>query len=133
MRTEVAAVRPEEALGAARKAAAARRADGAYADDPALQPAALDAAISPTGVTPELLREWAVIAVEPGALYSSRRLGAPVTLLKRLLVRLLGQYLAQLEARQTRFNVALLARIEGFEARLGQLGARLEQLERDRA
>ena len=126
-------MRPEEALGAARNAAAARRAGGAYADDPALRPATVDEAISPVGVTPELLREWALIAVEPGALYSTRRLGAPVTLLKHGLVRLLGQYLAQLEARQTRFNVALLARIEGIDARVGQLGARLEQLERDRS
>ncbi len=66
-------------------------------------------------MTSELLREWAVIDVDPGALYSTRRLGAPVTALKRVLVRLLRQYLAELEARQTRFNLALVERLERLE------------------
>ena len=105
---------PEEASEAARRAAAERAAD--YAGDPALAPG-LDGAVGTDEVTPELLREWAVIEVDSSVLYSTRRLGGPTTLFKRLLLRLLRQYTAQLEARQTRFNLALLARLEELEDR----------------
>jgi hypothetical protein len=114
-------VRPDEAADAARRIAADRRAD--YAGDPALA-GDLDEAIAPEGVTPDLLREWAVIEVEPSAIYSTRRVGAPVTLLKRMLMRLMRQYTAQLEARQTRFNVALLGRLEELEGRIEALESR---------
>jgi hypothetical protein len=112
---------PDDAIDAARRAAAERR--DTYAADAALA-GDLDAAIGPEGVTPELLREWAMIEVEPSAIYSTRRLGAPVTLLKRVLMRLLRQYTAQLEARQTRFNVALLGRLEELEGRIEALERR---------
>jgi hypothetical protein len=36
-----------------------------------------------------------------------------------VLVRLLRQYLVELEARQTRFNIALLERLEALEDRVG--------------
>ena len=114
-------MKPEEAAAAARRSADERRA--AYADDPALA-GDVDAAIAPEGVTPDLLREWAMIEVEPDAIYSTRRIGAPVTLLKRLLLRLMRQYTAQLEARQTRFNVALLGRLEELEGRIEELESR---------
>lgn len=74
--------------------------------------------MEPGEVTPELLREWAMIDVAPQSLYSTRRLGAPVTAAKRLLARLLRQYTVAVEARQSRFNVTLLARVEALERRL---------------
>ena len=114
-------MKPEDAAKAARQRAGERTAT--YAGDPALA-GDLDAAIAPDGATPELLREWAVIEVEPSAFYSTRRLGAPVTLLKRLLMRLMRQYTAQVEARQTRFNVALLGRLEELEGRIEALEPR---------
>jgi hypothetical protein len=53
--------------------------------------------------------------------YSTRPAGAPITFFKRLLVRLLRQYLVELESRQTRFNIALLARLGALEERVGRL------------
>jgi hypothetical protein len=103
--------RPEDALERARAAAAERRAD--YEADPAAGPTALPGA-SET-VSDEQLREWAVIEIDPGELYSTRRLGAPITFLKRALLRLLRQYTLDLEARQTRFNLAVLARLRELE------------------
>jgi hypothetical protein len=113
--------RPEEALGRAREAVERKRAEGAYppeasavGEPPAERPA------------PERVREWALIEVDPSTLYSTRRLGAPITLLKRGLLRLLRQYTTELEARQTRFNLAVLGRLRELEERM-------EQLERDRS
>jgi hypothetical protein len=68
----------------------------------------------------ELLHEWAVISVDPELVYSSRRLGAPLTFMKRGLLRLLRQYTAELEAQQTRFNLALLGRLRELERRRGE-------------
>jgi hypothetical protein len=107
--------RPEEALERARTAASEKRAGGALEGEPALQPTAFDRDIGAAAVTSDALREWAVIDVDPGRVYSTRRLGAPVTLAKRLLLRLLRQYLAELEARQTRFNLAVVRRLEELE------------------
>ncbi|MFL5894695.1 MAG: hypothetical protein ACJ76Z_06225 [Thermoleophilaceae bacterium] len=63
------------------------------------------------------LREWAIIEVDAELVYSTRRGGAPVTWLKRLLLRLLRQYTVELEAQQTRFNVAVVAYLESLEKR----------------
>ena len=104
-------MKPEEALDRARERA------GDYEGDPALRAEGLDQVVEPGAVSPALLREWAIIDIDPGSVYSTRRLGAPITLLKRGLLRLLRQYTAELEARQTRFNVALLARLEELERR----------------
>lgn len=68
----------------------------------------------------ELLQEWALISVDPQLVYSSRRLGAPVTLVKRAILRLMRQYTAELEAQQTRFNLALLGRLRELERRRGE-------------
>lgn len=57
-----------------------------------------------------------MIEVDPREVYSTRRLGAPITLFKRVLLRLLRQYTMELEARQTRFNLALLARLRELES-----------------
>ena len=43
--------------------------------------------------------------------------GAPITFFKRILARLLRQYFMELEARQTRFNIALLERLDALEER----------------
>ena len=93
-------MRPEDALPEAR-----RRAEAAGRSEP-MGPA--------PGGTPTLaeLREWAVIAVDPERIYSTRRGGAPITFLKRMLLRLLRQYTAELEAQQTRFNAAVVAYLE---------------------
>ena len=109
-------MRPEEAIEHARAEAQRKRATGAYREDSAAVSEVEQAIAGP--VTRERLREWAIIDVDTSALRSTRRAGAPVTLTKRLLVRLLRQYTNELEAQQTRFNVAVLARVEELEARI---------------
>lgn len=107
---------PDDAIEAARHAAAARRAEGGYAGVGGDGP--LDRSILDGEPTRELLSEWAVIEIDPDDfVYSTRPAGAPITAVKRLLVRLLRQYLVELEARQTRFNIAVLARLDALEER----------------
>jgi hypothetical protein len=108
---------PEEALERARAAAERKRAEGVY---PAPREEALDFARPDR----ELLAEWAVLQGDPQAVYSTRRLGGPITAVKRLLLRALRQYLLDLEARQTRFNVALLDRLDELERRVDELERR---------
>lgn len=108
--------RPDEALDAARRAVSARRAEGGYAGVDAR--GELDSSILDGEPGRELLAEWAVIEIDPDDfVYSTRAAGAPITLVKRLLVRLLRQYFIELEARQTRFNIAVLARLDALEER----------------
>jgi hypothetical protein len=106
-------VKPEEAPRHARAEAERLRQAGVYAqDEPAVG--------SWQGEGPDLakLREWAIIEVDSEALvYSTRRGGAPITWFKRMLLRLLRQYTTELEAEQTRFNVAVVAYLESLEAR----------------
>jgi len=110
-------VKPEEALRAARDAAARRRAGGDYADEPpALQVTTAD------GLSLERLLEWATIEPDPALVYSTRRFGAPITLVKRGLVRALRQHLVQIVGQQSRFNVQLVAHVS-------QLAERVERLE----
>ena len=110
---------PGEALEAARRAAATRRAVGGYAG--VGRGGGLDASILDGEPSRELLSEWAVIEIDPDDfVYSTRPAGAPITAVKRLLVRLLRQYLLELEARQTRFNIAVLARLDALEERAGR-------------
>jgi hypothetical protein len=103
---------PEEALSAARQRA---RATGPASDSTG----------PPVPETPhESLRRlaaWAIIEPDETEVYSTRRLGAPVTLLKRLLVRLLRQYLDQVTAQQSRFNAHLLAHLIALEERVARL------------
>jgi hypothetical protein len=106
---------PDEPLERARRAAA----EQGYEERVGPEARALDDAVQP--LTPELLRELAVIEVEPSVLFSTRRFGGPVTLVKRLLLRLMRQYTVELEARQTRFNVAVLARLRELEERIDAL------------
>ena len=108
---------PEDALVKAQQAAAEKRARGGYAD-PGEGADALDATIVAARAPAELLGEWAVIEIEPELLYSTRRAGAPITALKRLLLRLMRQHLVELEARQTRFNLGVLAAFQELEKRV---------------
>jgi hypothetical protein len=109
---------PEEAVDRARRGATEARAAGRY---PQAGPGPLDETL-PTDV-PDVatIAEWATIEVRPDVLYSTRRLGGAVTMLKRLLIRALRQYEVELEARQSRFNVALLARVREVEERVERL------------
>lgn len=106
---------PEEAIERARERAAQRQEEAGLVTE---EPAGLEASITAERPSLELLSEWSVIEVDSSDIYTSRRGGAPVTALKRLLLRLLGQYHGQLEARQTRFNIALLSRFRDLEERV---------------
>jgi hypothetical protein len=106
--------RPEDALEEARRRVAERRAAGGY---PAEESAAGPAPEAGERPTIEQLREWALIEVDPDLVYSTRTGGAPITGAKKLLLRLLRQYTTELEAQQTRFNVAVLSYLEALEER----------------
>ncbi|MDX6696642.1 MAG: hypothetical protein QOE65_39 [Solirubrobacteraceae bacterium] len=71
------------------------------------------------------LHEWAVIDVEPDAVRSTRRGGAPVTRFKRFLARMLGQYHNEQNAQIGRFNVHLLGYVAQLEERVAELEERL--------
>jgi hypothetical protein len=109
-------LRPEDAIAHARAEAERKRAAGGYREDSAVVGDLEDAITGP--VSPKQLREWALIDVDTSLLRSTRRAGAPVTFLKRMLLRSLRQYTNELEAQQTRFNVGVLARLEELEARI---------------
>ena len=103
-------MKPEHAEDAARAAAERKRREGTYPPD----------TLAPSGkppAGPELarLREWAIIEVDSDLLYSTRKGGAVITRLKRMLLRLLRQYTTELEAQQTRFNVGVVAYLERLE------------------
>jgi len=113
-------VKPEVALEAARRLAARRRAAGDYAESPATSAAAP----AGQGVTLDQLLEWASIEPDMQQLYSTRRLGAPVTRVKQMLARGLQQYLNQLVGQQSRFNLQLVVYV-------GELADRIERLEEE--
>ena len=104
---------PEHALERARAAAATMRAEGAYGEDQRQGEA--------PATTLENLFEWAMIDPDLREVRSTRRLGAPVTLLKLGLVRLLNQYHAELLSQQTRFNVHILGHVRRLETRIDEL------------
>jgi len=105
---------PEDAAEGAREEAERRRAAGGYARVGSRGP--LDESIVHGAPSRELLAQWAVIEIDADeVIYSTRKGGAPITFFKRLLVRLLRQYFVELEARQTRFNIALLERLDALE------------------
>ena len=107
---------PEHALEHARAAAATMRAQGAYAVE---RPTRQDD--DPAADALENLFEWAMIDPDLREVRSTRKLGAPVTLLKRGLVRLLQQYHAELISQQTRFNVHVLGHVRRLETRIEEL------------
>jgi hypothetical protein len=111
---------PEEALAEARRRAAEIRAAGGYAeieDDLRIEP--LDQ------VTRAQLLEWALIEPDITKLRSTRRMGRPITWVKRMLLRGLQQYHNEVTYQQTRFNIHVLRK-------LLELEDRIERLERDR-
>ena len=109
---------PEEALAAAREQAARIRAAGGYTEAEVPDPVVTEP------LTRERMLEFALIEPDPDLVYSTRRAGAPITAVKRLLMRGLRQYHGQLLAQQTRFNLHVVAY-------LTELEERIERLERD--
>ena len=110
---------PEDALERAREEAARRRAAGGYGGVGGKGP--LDESIVHGPPSRELLAQWAVIEIDADEiLYSTRKGGAPITFFKRILVRLLRQYFVELEARQTRFNLGVVAKVQELEKRLAE-------------
>jgi hypothetical protein len=116
---------PEHAVEQARAAAAAMRAQGAYGEDQASQPG------EATATTLENLFEWAMIDPDLREVRSTRKLGFPVTMIKLGLVRLLGQYHAELISQQTRFNVHVLGHVRRLETRVEELERRERERSRD--
>lgn len=110
--------RPEDALEYARAEVARKRAAGTYGEP---GPAALEESIVSGRPSTELLSRWAVVEGDPRLLYSTRRAGGPITALKQGMIRLLRQYLSDVESRQTRFNIALLASVQDLERRVARL------------
>lgn len=109
-------MRPEEALEAARAAAARARERGAYADD------LHGFAIEPTDrVSTETLMEWAVIEPDETLMRSTRRLGAPITWAKRMLLRGLQQHFNELTSQESRFHLHLLVHVAELEDRVKRL------------
>jgi hypothetical protein len=107
---------PREALEAARRAAseAGEEPDGTSwtLEDPAL--------------STSRLVEWAIIAPDDAKVYSTRRYGRPITLFKRMLVRMLRQYLNEVSAQQSRYNAAVAAHVMRLEQRVEELERRRE-------
>ena len=111
---------PEEAIERARAAAAARRESGGYASsETRIQ------GLSEAPPSYARLLEWALVEPDLRHVRSTRRGGAPITALKRGLLRLLAQYHAELIAQQARFNVNLVHYMRSLEERI-------ERLERER-
>jgi hypothetical protein len=113
---------PEEALERARAAAAAERErpGSPYSDDLSgmrIEPTNRDASAR--------LLEWALIEPDPERVQSTRRLGAPITWLKRILLRALRQYHGELVAQQTRFNLEAVQHVRALEDRVAYLEQRI--------
>ena len=115
---------PENALERAREAAASMRAQGAYGGHASGDPP------RPEKPPHEQLFRWAVIEPDLEDVRSTRRFGAPFTALKRLLLRFLEQYHAELLAQQTRFNVTMIGELRELERRVEELEQRSIQPER---
>jgi hypothetical protein len=114
-------VKPEQALAAAREAAAAARERGEYGDELA------GLRIEPTDrVDTELLMEWAVAEPDIDVVRSTRKLGAPITWAKRGLVHAMRQYQGQVIATQARFNLQLMVYLAELEDRIRTLEEKLE-------
>lgn len=109
---------PEEALAAAR-----RRAEDRRAARPELEaaPTNQDARQASRQVSLKQLTRWAMIEPDELEVYSTRRFGAPVTAFKRLLIRLLRQYLVQMSAQQSRFNAYVVGHLVAMDERIEAL------------
>ena len=76
---------------------------------------------APGAVPARRLAEWAIIEPEESEVFSTRRLGRPITALKLLLVRMLRQYLGQMSAQQSRFNAQVAGHVVRLEERVAEL------------
>jgi hypothetical protein len=114
----------QHALWSARAAAKQAREAGAYDDDLS------GFTVEPTDqVTIDRLLEWALIEPDASRVYSTRRWGKPITLLKRGLLRVLHQYHNELLAEQTRFNLQMTVYAGELTEKLGALEGRVAALE----
>ena len=77
-------------------------------------------------VTEPRLAEWALIQPDPGRVRSTRRLGAPITWAKRVLMRALRQYNDQVVAQQSRFNAHVGAHLVRLDERVAALERELD-------
>ena len=77
-------------------------------------------------ISEQRLAEWAVIKPDVERVYSTRRFGVPITAFKRLLLRLLRQYIDEALAQETRYNALATAHILNLEERVRELEAKLE-------
>lgn len=110
---------PEEALAQARRIAAGQPV--AELGDESSAEEARQASV-------KRLTAWAIIEPDEAEVYSTRRLGWPITLIKRALLRLLRQYLWQISAQQSRFNAHVAAHVIALDERVRELEKRLDQL-----
>jgi hypothetical protein len=110
---------PEDALSEARRRAEAARAAGEYAEADRLPEIGRP---EPTDLG--RLYEWAFIEISPEEIRSTRRFGAPITALKRLLGRLLRQHHIELQGQQSRFNIETLVYVARLEQRVAELERR---------
>ena len=107
---------PEEALQRARAAADAGRPKGLYDE----APPSLDAGPAERMSTGQLV-EWSLVEPRMESVYSTRRAGAPMTVFKRFLARLLRQYIHDVTAQQSRYNAQAAAHILHLEERVREL------------
>ena len=113
-------MRPEDALAQARAEVERLKAAGRYLEPQGgLEIEPLDQ------VARAQLLEWALIEPDLSELRSTRRFGAPVTWVKRMLLRGLQQYHNEAHSQQTRFNIHLLRKVLELEDRIEQLEKRL--------
>lgn len=116
-------MRPEDALPEARRRAAAAREAGGYADADEVATRGR----GPSRAAFAKLYDWAFIEPDRDQVVSTRRLGWPITVLKRTLMRLLRQYHGQLEGEQTRFNTHMVSYAASLERRIEALEAERER------
>jgi hypothetical protein len=69
------------------------------------------------------LARWAIIDPDQVRLYSTRRFGRPLSMLRRLLARMQRQYMSDVAAQQSRFNAQMTAYAERLEKRIEALEA----------
>lgn len=113
-------MKPEEALAQARSAAAAA---GAYEEPPFTLEASPASRVSRTK-----LLDWALVDPDVERVYSTRALGAPITFVKRGLVRALRQWVGEGFAETSRFNLLSAAHILNLEERVRELEDELARL-----
>jgi hypothetical protein len=107
---------PDDAVARARAAAAEARARGDYQEPkPSFE-------VEPASrINDWRLMEWAMIEPDAAVARSTRRLGAPITWLKRGLLRLLRQYNDDIAGQQSRFNAHVAAHVMSLDDRVRAL------------